>query len=314
MTNRTIDEVIFYCKGVAESFTIKSKAVHQAWPKLLHAESKNAIEWAKRSRPYNKSGSYFTTTVANNFSNSELHDNVSIRGYSSKVPCAVVYNNEHDVYLLFDFRADGLVETMCGFSISKGIIKTDMAFRFSGGNYYFVPRKGDTFKEYENNFIQTHVSKSKATMSVKNGAFFYGNYNDIYAYLGKFLCTKDDTEVEQLPLYDNEYVHIYVLLSRFNPSQKVYMTEQSPKSPYIAVSKSKMKVKNTIEENSNTHTHLKKYYDSLFNGNDRISTTRFTKASYGTHNIKLSVDFKATSVSMIEIPAAPKRNCRNIFF
>ena len=238
MSNKTCSKVVFYCKGKPESFKVKGKDVYSSWPKLLHTDPSSAISWAEGM--WHKSP-YFSVEVDNSFKDAMVLDNFDERGQSSKIPKAVVYNEEKDVYLMIDFRLDGLVETLTNSSISKQIIKCDMALRFSGGNYYFVPRNGKSYTEYEKQFNKTHnKSKVLSTSKIDVGIPFEGNYNGYYVYLGQYKCTKDEADQYQVKSYEGEKVHVYLQVGIYCEYNKKIILNNDVSNPVVTISKSKM--------------------------------------------------------------------------
>lgn len=284
MASKTCDRIIFYCKDKILPFKLNGKNVYASWPKLPHTDPSSAIDWAKGF--YNRHP-YFTVETENSFSSAMILDEVNVRGQSSKVPQGIVYSQEKDAYLMFDFRTDGLIETITNNTISKGVIKCDMAFRFAGGNYYFVPKKSHSFVEYEKSFRASNVATLKATTNVDIGVPFYGSFDAVHVYVGKFKCTDDKTDID--PSYENSTVYIYKIIEA--------------RYERYSVSKSKMKVKSLVDENSKEYQKICDDYNNFISINNGIITANHTvKAQYSVDNFKMHFDINTGEMKFVEEP------------
>lgn len=268
-SNKTCDEVVFFVRVHGSINTYNGKPIYKSWPKLPHTDSSSAKNWA--------GSKHFTVNMKNEFKNAKLVDEFDIRGYSSKIPQAAIYCEEKDCYLQFDYRTDGLVETLTTTTIGNGNIKCKMSFRFSGGNYYFVPTNGSSFKEFKKKF-NSSPSKSPGTVKVEVGEIFHGNYDSCYVYLGKFECVRDDSSTDNnLPDYTGINVNVYLQVF----SSNAFYDPNRP-NIYFSVSKSKMKSKGTVDKSHPNYQDMINCYDQYKNMGDIVQTEYFDKANYGS--------------------------------
>lgn len=287
---KSIDNVIFYCKNIKEgrfAKQYKGKQLCPAWPKLLHQNSEAAIFWATRVPGPNPE--YFTVTMPNLFENAEVLDDIDSRGQSAKIPQAAIYCAERDCYLEFDFRADGIVETACHGSMKDGFITTPMSFRIVGSNYYFVPTNGPSFAEYKKEFEQNNKPKEKQTTQVEVGVPFIGANSQPYVYLGEFDCTRDDTAalaahyILKAPDFADSKVHVY------HSCRKSPAGDAWSKEARLSISKTKMTVK-SLEIPDDVKI-------SMLTDTTSFNTSRISKSGCTeTWGCRVFVDFEARTV------------------
>lgn len=272
---KTCSKVVFYC-GVNSSKTYNGKPLYDSWPKLPHHDGSGARRWAEG---YRSKVPCLEIETPNSFKDAIIYDDVDSRGQSAKVPSAVVYNKEHDCYLKFDFRTDGMVELLINGSVSKGVIKSEMAFRYAGSNYFFVRKDSQEFKDFEKTFAPK--GKKKTTSKVDVGVPFYGSFNDIMVYLGKFKCTEDKDECTYTPSYENEMVHVYQRVG-INYEWRNDVRVEDDDKPTFVVNKSKMNVKGLVDPKD-------KCYNDLVNAivkDSLVESEYITKGSYGPSTAK----------------------------
>jgi len=296
---KSCNEIIFYCSGEPEADQVKGKNVYASWPRLTHYDADNPRRWATayKAGPGGRRDVIevvgFEVTMKNYFPFSLVHNSVDSRGQSAKIPQALVYNAERDCYLLFDFRTDGLIETLIEGEIANGVIETPMAFRFAGANYYFVPREGKSFAEFEKAFNQAQKPKTKQSTQIEVGVPFVGSFDRIYRYLGAFKCTQDDNyDPEgcngQAVNYTDKTVHVY-------HSCEDYGFQWRDNDLSIEVMKSKMNVK-SLELPADT-----KLYDTPESG--VVTTECGSKGAYGfSPHIHCTVDINNSTVKYVEQP------------
>lgn len=237
--SKSIENVVFHIQRPINIPIYKGIPVYPAWPKLLHHKQGEARIWAKKNR--NQGGKDIEEIETFNEFEAEVYSDVSIRGsnYSSKIPQAVIYLEQgvdgDPCYLLVDLRVDGFIEASIEFGIHGGIFTEPMAFRFSGDNYYLVPKAGTSYQNYASKFYESQKPKNSSTTQVEIGVPFLGNYGGIYAYLGprKFEVTSPECS-ELLDTYKGQTVHVY---------QSIGGNDRFYTEPVISVSKNKMKVK-----------------------------------------------------------------------
>lgn len=144
------------------------KNIHKCWPRMLHHSYQDGMDWASSNGRFNrnKEGKIPPTSleVKNEF-DIILDSDYDYRGnyYNAKIPQGLIYCEEHDIFLLFDFRVDALMETLNQSEVVNGKIKEKMGFRYKGANYYPVPLKSDTFKEWAASVVPAPVQKQKYT-------------------------------------------------------------------------------------------------------------------------------------------------------
>jgi len=266
---KSCKEIVFYCSP-NRTKTYNGKTVYESWPKLPHHDDSGAIRWAEGWHSKQKS---FTVTMDNSFKGAVIFDDVDSRGQSAKVPSALVYNKEKDCYLKFDFRTDGLIDLLTNGTVSKGKISSEMAFRYAGSNYFFVRKASQEFKDFEKTFDPK--SKKKVSSKVDIGVPFYGSFNDIMVYLGKFKCTEDKDDCTYIPSYENQMVHVYQRVG-INYEWRNEIHVEDGKASFV-VNKSKMNVKGLVDPKD-------KCYNDLVNATVKdsfVESEYITKGSYG---------------------------------
>lgn len=247
-TQKTCEKIVFYCDAETNK-TFRGLPLYESWPKLPHHDSENAIRWAEGW--HRKSLPCIVIEMDNCFKDATIYDDVDSRGQSAKVPSAVVYNKDHECYLKFDFRTDGLIELLTHGTVAHGKIKADMAFRYAGSNYFFVRKDSDSFKEFAKSFDPK--AKKKTTSKVDVGVPFYGSFDDIYVYLGKFKCTEDKDNCTYTPSYENQYVHVYQKLACYDYRQNLMRYDDQV---VITANKNKMNVKGIIDSKDKDYNDI----------------------------------------------------------
>jgi len=296
---KTCKEIIFYCEAEPQPDQVNGRDVYASWPRLTHHDPDGPRRWATTYKP-GPSGSWrdrtgvpgFEVTMPNHFSFSMIHDSIDNRGQSAKIPQALVFDIEKDCYLLFDFRTDGLIETLIEGEIANGVIETPMAFRFTGSNYYFVPRGGKSFAEFEKAFNQAQKPKIKQSTQIEIGVPFVGSFDSVYRYLGAFKCVQDDTYDAEGSMskkfdYTDKTVHVYQSAQNYGFRRN--------EEPSFEVMKSKMNVKSLeLPENCILHDEI---------GPGVHETEYGSKGGYGTPpRVKTVVDVDNKTVKYVEQP------------
>jgi len=290
--NKTIDEIIFYCQIPKDQFAeiYDSKPLYPCWPKMLHTNSESAERWAQG---YYKGRDWFTVTMKNTFTDAYVLNTVSTRYRSAKVPQAIVYCEEKDCYLQFDFRSDALVETLLEGVIDHGKICQAMSFRFTAGNYYFVPQHGKSWQEFKEAFTVNNRPKTAKTTEVEIGVPFIGSFDQPHVYLGAYKCVQDDSYEENSrdpglkTDYTGKTVHLYHECRTFGHRA------DDGANPPMAINKSKMNVKSLdIPDDVNIST---------VDGNKVTRTNRITKGSYGVgFYTDMWIDHDAKEIKIVE--------------
>lgn len=301
MSQKSISEVIFFFMSpkagakIPEFFEIPThngKPVYKSWPRLLHHDRSAVDTWFYRRDLFELKEA---DPMTNEFSPDSIVilDHINTRHYSAKVPQAAIYCKDHDCYLQFDFRADGLVELLCDFSVIKGAPGCNMSFMYKGSNYYFVPTEG-SFQEYKKSFEQSTKPKSKQTTQVDIGVPFIGSFNDVYKYLGEFDCTQDDEyrpdgRASELVNYAGQKVYVYHSCRKLRyPSE----SDRESENPNFYIAKSKMNVK--VSEIPEDY----EIFDTDFHG--VVISNRISKGSYSTgYGVNCEVDFENHTVKYV---------------
>ena len=281
-TQKTCDKIVFYCNADSRK-TYNGKALYNSWPKLPHHDGENAKRWAEG---YLSKVPCMVIETPNSFNNAIIYDDVDNRGQSAKVPSAIVYNTEHDCYLKFDFRTDGLIELLINGSVSNGVINSEMAFRYAGSNYFFVRKASDSFKEFAKSVAPK--TKIKTTSKVDIGVPFIGAYDNIYVYLGKFKCAEDQDKGTHVPNYTDQMVHVYQQLAYTFYNGRPHRINNTE---VFIVNKSKMSSKCEIKSSDK---HYADYINAI-NNDSYIESENITKGSYG-----VTVDWKHTANFIID--------------
>lgn len=295
-TQKSCKEIVFYCSP-NRTKTYNGKTVYESWPKLPHHDDSGAKYWAKG---WNSTQKSFTVTMDNSFKDAIVFDDVDSRGQSAKVPSAIVYNKEHDCYLKFDFRTDGLVDLLTNGTVSKGKIGSEMAFRYAGSNYFFVRKQSQAFKDFEQTF--TPKGKKKTSSKVDVGVPFIGAFESVYVYLGKFKCTEDQDEGVYTPSYKDQNVHVYQQVGYYNYRGDATLSDDSVD---LIINKSKMNVKKVIDTNDKDYND----FANVTVTDMYVETKYITKGSYGVsvdweHEGKLVLDRNTNEARITKV----KRN------
>jgi len=310
--NKSITEIVFFIRKPKDDVELpeyfetpyyNDKPVYQCWPRLPHHPEDPVYHWFYR-------GDLFELVkakpVPNLFSDVVILDHVNTRHYSAKVPQAAVYSKEFDCYLQFDFRAEGLTELLCNYSVTQGSPSCDMSFMYKGSNYYFVPTAG-SFQKYKKDFEQANKPKTKQTTEVEVGIPFIGSWGNPYRYLGAFKCTEDGSynpngDTSDRTNYKDKTVHLYQECENW----EFQSDEEEKKRPRIYVTKSKMAVKShDIPEDTKILPPLEA---------TKFDTDRFTKGAYGTGFVRLYVDYEDMTVRIVEELPPGRRNRGNCGF
>jgi hypothetical protein len=289
---KTCEQIIFQVRPGpgARKELFNGKPVHMCWPKLPHHDQTTALHWASGAERVNGKtirSPGFTISMPNNFTGARVDNDIDVRGQSARVPSAMVYCEEKDCYLAFDFRTDGLVETLVNYGVDKGEINTPMSFTFTGTNYYFVPRNGTSFTEYKKSFEQAAKPKTKASTIVEIGVPFVGAYDLVYTYLGEFDCVQDDTtKFSDSANYNGSKVHVYA-----DNTRATYGAGRSDES--FTIIKSKMKVKSLVIDEAAEVIKFKRDKHIVITGYG-------SKAGCGFSSCELEVDFVDRTVKFVE--------------
>lgn len=162
----------WFCKH--NSLTFNGKRMYNAFPRTPHGCHKTATEWM---------GKNGVTFDSDNEFDAYMIDTISTRGLycHGKILKVVLYLPNDDVYMLVDFRVDGLLPILLDEGITNGKVNTKVGLEFKGSNYY-VKRLSDVPN------IAPPVKKTKT----KNPTPIIGQYYDDMIYMGQFKNLEDN--------------------------------------------------------------------------------------------------------------------------
>jgi len=291
---KNCNNVVFYYRmpknGNAGLHNNKPK--YTSWPKLEHHDSGPAVSWAESY--YGNTYDCGFITMPNLFTECEVINSIDSRGQSAKVPQAVVYCKEKDCYFEFDFRVDGLIESVMADGIANGEFNAPMSFRFAGSNYYFVPTAG-SFQKFKETFTINNAPKTATSTAIEIGVPFVGSHEQVYTYMGSFACTEDATynpygDVQERTDYSDNTVHVYYR-NRFT---KYLSTKYNFNETWFSVSKSKMNVKRLYDVNEGEIT-------TFDTSKASIEADSGSKGSYGIGDrFTLKLNFEKKTLQFVE--------------